>query len=221
MKIFILCSYPVVAQGLKLFLEDKYQSIETFDSLETMSVSLEDKEDSLVIFTLLNHTETNLNHITYIKENYKNLKTLIIDFSDDKNLFFKLSHLDVDGYILGTFLKEDLEYAVHKISTNVKVYDRELLYKIVNPEPAATLVGTPNTNYCNNLTKRELEILSELSNGFSNYEISCNLNISENTVKKHISNIFMKINVKDRTQAIIYAYESGLINQPTLGNNRI
>ena len=64
------------------------------------------------------------------------------------------------------------------------------------------------------LTRRELEILSQLSNGLSNFEIAKNLNISENTVKKHISNIFIKINVKDRTQAIIYAYESGLIIKP-------
>ena len=53
-----------------------------------------------------------------------------------------------------------------------------------------------------------------MSNGLSNFEIAKNLNISENTVKKHISNIFIKINVKDRTQAIIYAYESGLIAKP-------
>ena len=129
-----------------------------------------------------------------------------------------MSHLNIDGYILGTFLKEDIAYAIHKISTGVKFYDRELLYKIVNPEPAVTIASN-NVNFNNSLTRRELEILSELSNGLSNHDISCNLNISENTVKKHISNIFMKINVKDRTQAIIYAYESGLIEKPSFGNS--
>ena len=219
MKISLLCSYPVISEGLNLFLNDKYQNIKLYNNIDDLSNSLEDIEDSLVIFSLLHNNENNLNQIQYIKENYKNVKTLIVDFNEDKDLFFKLSHLNIDGYILGTFLKEDIAYAIHKISTGVKFYDRELLYKIVNPEPAATVASTNTINFNNTLTRRELEILSELSNGLSNHEISCNLNISENTVKKHISNIFMKINVKDRTQAIIYAYESGLIEKPSFGNS--
>ena len=106
----------------------------------------------------------------------------------------------------------DICYALHKISTGTKFYDRELLYRLVEDEPAATI--TSKNNLGTPLTRRELEILSQLSNGLSNFEIAKNLNISENTVKKHISNIFIKINVKDRTQAIIYAYESGLIAKP-------
>ena len=161
------------------------------------------------------------NFICNLEDTIKNNKTLIIDFNEDKDLFFKLSHLNIDGYILGTFLKEDIAYAIHKISTGVKFYDRELLYKIVNPEVSSSGNSSNSIHINTILTRRELEILSELSNGLSNHEISCNLNISENTVKKHISNIFMKINVKDRTQAIIYAYESGLIEKPSFGSNLI
>ena len=125
---------------------------------------------------------------------------------------FKTSKLKVDGYILGTFAQEDINYALHKISTGAKFYDRELLYRLVEDESAVTI--TSKNHLRTSLTRRELEILSQLSNGLSNFEIAKNLNISENTVKKHISNIFIKINVKDRTQAIIYAYESGLIIKP-------
>ena len=61
------------------------------------------------------------------------------------------------------------------------------------------------------LTKREREILICIAQGKSNIEISKELFITEHTVKKHTSNIFSKLNLKDRIQAALYAYNNGLI----------
>ena len=63
----------------------------------------------------------------------------------------------------------------------------------------------------NSLTKRELEVLIEVANGLFNKEIATSLNISERTVKNHISNIFKKIDVSDRTQAAVFAIKNNLI----------
>ena len=57
----------------------------------------------------------------------------------------------------------------------------------------------------NSLTNRELEVLIEVANGMFNKEIATSLNISERTVKNHISHIFRKIDVEDRTQAAVFA----------------
>ena len=62
------------------------------------------------------------------------------------------------------------------------------------------------------MTRRELEVLKLLSVGLYNKEIGKNLGISERTVKNHISNIFKKINVMDRTQAAVFAIRNNLIN---------
>ena len=61
------------------------------------------------------------------------------------------------------------------------------------------------------LTRRELEVLIQLANGSFNKEIATSLNISERTVKNHISNIFKKIDVNDRTQAAVFAIKNDLI----------
>ena len=220
MKIAILCKYPVIHEGIKSILKDKYQSITSFTSIEDCFKALDnqdnelinDTEDTILIITLFKEDLRSVDNILSVKDNYSKLKLLIVDFNESKDMFFKVSKLNVDGYMLGTFAEEDINYALHKISTGTKFYDRELLYRLVEDEHAATITGKSNLG--TPLTRRELEILSPLSNGLSNFEISKNLNISENTVKKHISNIFIKINVKDRTQAIIYAYESGLIAKP-------
>lgn len=220
MNISILCRYPVIHEGIKSLLKDNYKNISCFSSLDncfkalnsTDDTSITDTRNTILIITLFKDDLEAIDTILSIKNTYSNLKLLIIDFNESNNMFFKISKLNVDGYMLGNFAQEDINYALHKISTGIKFYDRELLYRLVEDEPAAAItsknhLGTP-------LTRRELEILSQLSNGLSNFEIAKNLNISENTVKKHISNIFIKINVKDRTQAIIYAYESGLIAKP-------
>lgn len=220
MNVSILCRYPVIHEGIKSVLKDKYQDITSFTSIEdcfktldsTENKSLCNTEDTILIITLFKEDLKIIDNILAIKDSYSKLKLLIIDFNESKDMFFKVSKLNVDGYMVGTFAEEDISYALHKISTGTKFYDRELLYRLVEEEPAATIISRNHLG--SPLTRRELEILSQLSNGLSNFEIAKNLNISENTVKKHISNIFIKINVKDRTQAIIYAYESGLIAKP-------
>lgn len=220
MKVSILCKYPVIHEGIKSILKDKYKNITSFTSIDDCFKSLDNSDSNLIdnnentilIITLFKEDLRSIDNILSIKDNYSKIKLLIVDFNESKDMFFKVSKLNIDGYMLGTFAQEDINYALHKISSGAKFYDRELLYRLVEDEPAATITGKINLG--SPLTRRELEILSQLSNGLSNFEISKNLNISENTVKKHISNIFIKINVKDRTQAIIYAYESGLIAKP-------
>lgn len=220
MKIAILCKYPVIHEGIKSILKEKYPSITSFSSIDDCFKALDNSdnnlisntEDTILIITLFKEDLRSIDNILSIKDNYSKLKLLIVDFNNSKDMFFRVSKLNIDGYMLGTFAQEDINYALHKISTGSKFYDRELLYRLVEDESAATITGKSNLG--SPLTRRELEILSQLSNGLSNFEISKNLNISENTVKKHISNIFIKINVKDRTQAIIYAYETGLIAKP-------
>ena len=64
----------------------------------------------------------------------------------------------------------------------------------------------------NTLTARELEVLELIAQGLINKEIAKRLYISEKTVKNHISNIFRKINVSDRTQAAIYAFKHNITN---------
>ena len=210
MTISIISKYPVICNGIKTLLTDKYK-INTFSSVAEFKNNIHDinsSSDILVIYTLFFNNLNDIN--TIIKLNNSNIKLLIIDFNQTKDFFLQISKQNISGYLLGTFLKEDLEYALHKISTGNCFFDCTP-ENITDASLSNNIFGTYKENTNSLLTKRELEILTQLSNGYSNFEIACNLNISENTVKKHISNIFIKINVKDRSQAIIYAFEAGLM----------
>ena len=101
----------------------------------------------------------------------------------------------------------ELKYAIRIVLNNetyiqpslLPILDKKIVNKNVDKEKIESL------------TKRELEILIQLAGGMFNKEIANNLNISERTVKNHISNIFRKINVSDRTQAAVFAIKNNIV----------
>ena len=209
LNLSLVSKYPIIIEGLLSILNNKYVNISSYDSFDNFLDNLNNSEDNLLIYSLFDKSQQIVDKIIDLKKNNSTLRVLLIDFNHNKETFFKISKYNIDGYILGDFAKIDLDYAIHKISNGNRFYDRELLYKIVDTQPNETIkTDTINTA----LTKREIEILKNIAIGLSNFEISTRLNISENTVKKHISNIFIKIDVKDRTQATIYAYQIGLVS---------
>ena len=133
--------------------------------------------------------------IDYIKIRNKNLKVLVSDRNKNKNTFKKVLAYGIEGYITNTIEKEEFIFLLKKILRGKKAYETDLIDKVVNGRVE---------NKLDQLTKREQEVLREMSKGLNNKEIADNLFITESTVKKHVSNIFSKLDFRNRQEAILY-----------------
>ena len=142
-----------------------------------------------------------------IKEKNISVKVLILTVHNEVDYLIRAVDIGVDGYILKNSGSAELKKAINYIY-NGENYIQPSLIPVLN----SRLVNRNlDKEKIDSLTKRELEVLIQVAYGMFNKEIANILDISERTVKNHISNIFKKIDVNDRTQAAIFAIKNNLV----------
>ncbi|MEG2618871.1 MAG: response regulator transcription factor [Bacilli bacterium] len=199
MKGIVISECLVIKKGVKKILSSE-PSVESLDEGD-MFRDIQKGNYDLVIFDLNKSTMQYLDCIRELKENY-HVKIMILDFYEDARLFSKCMELGVDSYILANIEGEGIKYAARLLSKGKKYFD---LYLVEN------YMKKDNLEDRKELTKREKEILICISRGRSNHEISEELHITEHTVKKHASNIFEKLSLRDRIHAALYVHKSGIM----------
>lgn len=107
------------------------------------------------------------------------------------------------GYLLKDSSPDDLLHAIHSVYRGNLVLPQDLALKLMQPQPVSVALDQ--------LTERETDVLRLLAKGQSNQEIAATLNIGMTTVRSHVSNILMKLNVSNRTQAALVAQERQLL----------
>lgn len=160
---------------------------------------------------LLDINMPNMNGIEVLEElkvRKDNLKVLILTVHSEVEYLVKAVDIGANGYILKDSGSAELKQAISAIINNDTYIQPSLI-----PSLNSRLINRDiDKERLEMLTKRELEILAQVASGMFNKEIAINLNISERTVKNHISNIFKKIDVSDRTQAAVFAIRNNIIN---------
>jgi DNA-binding NarL/FixJ family response regulator len=135
-----------------------------------------------------------------------------------------LTSFDIDEYVVGALragargvlakdvATADLIAAIHTVAAGDAVIAPGMLGRLLDrfgpvlPDPAEAAAVAPD-----GLTEREREVLVEMARGYSNAEIAARLSVSETTVKTHVGRVLGKLGLRDRVQAVVLAYESGLI----------
>ncbi|MFI9253590.1 response regulator [Streptomyces sp. NPDC053069] len=140
---------------------------------------------------------------------------VLTTFADDESLFPAL-RAGARGYLTKDAGGDEIVRAVESVLSGdaglSPSVQRRLLERLSQPEPSPPVTAdTPPDG----LTARETEVLLLIAEGLSNQEIARKLHVSTATVKTHINNLFSKTGLKDRAQAVRYAYSKGLVRPPT------
>ena len=142
-----------------------------------------------------------------IRDLLPDTKVLILTVNSDDMHVFQGIKAGATGYLLKDCTPDDLSRAIRNVHAGDTVMPPEIARKMLLAfEEADTEPEAPK------LTDRELEIMTALARGLGNKQIARDLSISEKTVRNHISNIYNKLHIYDRTQAVLYAIREGLID---------
>jgi NarL family two-component system response regulator LiaR len=138
----------------------------------------------------------------------RELKTIVVGDSTDPTAIGALFAVGVAVYCVRTAQPEDLAFAVRQ------VFQRSVYLKDEAHEWSSARPGHVATGAADRLTKRELEILRLVADGSSNGQLAKKLWVTEQTVKFHLSNIYRKLDVANRTEASRWAHMNGLLASP-------
>jgi len=141
-------------------------------------------------------------------------RVLILTVHTDDAHVFQGIKAGAQGYILKDCTPEELTRAIRTVHAGETIMSQDIARKTLT-----TFEGIrSNTEITPNLTERELGVIKALAQGKSNKEIAQALGISEKTVRNHASNIYNKLHIFDRTQAVIYAIRRGIVGLDDLGD---
>jgi DNA-binding NarL/FixJ family response regulator len=150
-----------------------------------------------------------------VYEGDKSPKVLILTTFERDDYIFEALRSGASGFILKNAPPEDLVTAVRVVAEGNSLLAPSVTRRII-AEFAQRPVRPSIKSEVEHLTERENEVLKLIARGQTNAEIAGELIVSEATIKTHVSNLLTKLGLRDRVQAVVYAYESGLI-QPGAG----
>ncbi|MDT4012082.1 response regulator transcription factor [Staphylococcus simulans] len=206
-QVVLIDDHYIVRQGLE-FLISTIDDLAVQGSFANGKAFIAELEQSgqlpdIVLLDLVMPEMNGIEVTEYLKSHYPEIKILVLtSYADDEHVISAINK-GADGYEMKDVEPEQLITSIHKVLQGEK---------IIHPEVQKVMEDVAKKpHHVNKLSNREKDVLKEMAKGKTNREIAEALYVSEKTIKTHVSHIFSKLQVSDRTQAAIYAMENKLI----------
>ena len=208
-KVLIADDHQLIRQGIMQLIElDEKISVigEAKDGVECLGLLKKTKPDVLLLDINMPN-KSGLEVLKSVKDKKKKLKILILTIHDETEYLLNAVEAGADGYILKESGFDELREAIHMVYKG----EHYIQPKLIPAMNSCLAKRDTDKEKLERLSKRELDVLVYTSQGYFNKEIAIKLDISERTVKNHMSSIFKKIDVVDRTQAAVFAIRNNLV----------
>ncbi len=209
-NVLLADDHRMVRAGLKQLLEtDSGIKVvaEAGDGYECLNLANKTKPN-IVLLDINMPNLDGLQVLNFMKQQKMLCKVIILTIHNEIDYLIKAMDVGCDGYVLKDSDFDTLKKAIYAVYSG-ETYIEPSLVPLLNANLAERDVVKEKLS---ELTKRELEVLKMVASGAFNKEIGSTLDISERTVKNHLSNIFKKIGVSDRTQAAVFAIKNHVID---------
>ncbi|CYU91494.1 response regulator transcription factor [Streptococcus suis] len=206
-RVMLVDDHEMVRLGLKSYLNlqpDVEVVAEASDGEEGLAKALEVKPD-VVVMDLVMPKMTGVEATLALLKEWPQAQIVILTSYLDNEKIYPVLEAGARGYMLKTSSADEILAAIRKVAIGEYAIETEVEKKVEHHKRHPDLHD--------DLTAREREILTLLAKGYDNQRIADESFISLKTVKTHVSNILSKLAVSDRTQAVVYAFQHGLVAQ--------
>ncbi|HEL1636272.1 response regulator transcription factor [Streptococcus suis] len=206
-RVMLVDDHEMVRLGLKSYLNlqpDVEVVAEASDGEEGLAKALEVKPD-VVVMDLVMPKMTGVEATLALLKEWPQAQIVILTSYLDNEKIYPVLEAEARGYMLKTSSADEILAAIRKVALGEYAIETEVEKKVEHHKRHPDLHD--------DLTAREREILTLLAKGYDNQRIADESFISLKTVKTHVSNILSKLAVSDRTQAVVYAFQHGLVAQ--------
>lgn len=208
-RVMIADDHSLIREGLRRLLEfdGSIKVVGEASNGEECLEKLDEFNPEVLLLDINMPGKNGIDVLKQMKADQSQIKVLILTVHNELEYLMSAVDIGVNGYILKDSESSELKKAISVVRDG-ESYIQPKLIPAMNSQ---LLHRDADKDKITSLTNREMEVLIQVANGMFNKEIATNLNISERTVKNHISNIFKKIDVSDRTQAAVFAIKNNII----------
>lgn len=207
-KVMIADDHMIVREGIKKILEKKeIEIVAEASNGEECLAKLEMFCPDILISDIHMPEKSGIEILKVAKERKLPVSIFLITAYTDIDDIVEAVDLGVNGYALKNIDQEELIKGLYEIADGKQYIQTSLIPKLNNK----LLMQNEDKDKIQSLTRREMDMLKQIASGMSNKEIASTFDITERTVKNHISSLFKKIGVSDRTQAAVFAIKNNLI----------
>ncbi|MBM7855614.1 two-component system NarL family response regulator [Desulfohalotomaculum tongense] len=212
-KVIIADDHALLREGLVKILSIE-PNITVVGEAEDGNQAIELTRSKDVDIVLMDINMPNLNGIEatkIIKSEKPHVGVIALTIHDQEDYLFEMIRSGVSGYVLKDVSPDELIKTIRDVAAGQSFIPPSLITKVFQEFNRMTAQNEqPHRRY--GLTGRELDVLTEIARGLSNKAIAKKLYISEKTVKNHLTNIFQKLGVSDRTQAALLAIKKNIVD---------
>lgn len=219
-KVIVFTKYQLVRQQIRLLIESKSEIV--VQDFASSAADLLEKaaktKPQVVVFCLMEDEGDNTEVIPELLQVSPETKAIVLSSQNGRLDQKKVLKLGATGIVGADQKEEVLIRAIRQVSQGEVFLNQRLIAQLLDNRSGGNSDTDPDGRHRglfknDQLTNRELEVIEEIAGGLTNREISKKLSISEATVRHHLSSIYGKLQVEDRLNLVIYAYQYGIIER--------